>query len=113
VRLTCPPPPPPRCPKPSHPQPTRPPAPLTRTAPRAAPRAQELNSQRTEVLTGEQERELALMVKDCLELERLRKELLESLGREPTHMEFMAAEGTTRDVRWGDGWVGGRWGGRG
>lgn len=48
---------------------------------------------RAELLTGEQEKELAVMVQDLLSLEAVFKELAASLGRAPTDEEWMEAAG--------------------
>lgn len=46
---------------------------------------------RAELLTGEQEKDLAVMVQDLLHLEQVAKDLAVKLGRTPSDMEWMEA----------------------
>jgi hypothetical protein len=46
---------------------------------------------RAELLTGEQEKELAVMVQDLLALEGVARDLAVKLGRTPTDIEWMDA----------------------
>eukprot|EP00882_Tetradesmus_deserticola_P001512 GHRQ01001634.1.p1 GENE.GHRQ01001634.1~~GHRQ01001634.1.p1 ORF type:complete len:397 (+),score=222.46 GHRQ01001634.1:96-1193(+) len=48
---------------------------------------------RVELLSGEQERELASMVQDLLQLEGLAQQLAQRLGRAPSDVEWMEAAG--------------------
>eukprot|EP00878_Enallax_costatus_P000827 GHUV01000953.1.p1 GENE.GHUV01000953.1~~GHUV01000953.1.p1 ORF type:complete len:791 (+),score=297.65 GHUV01000953.1:282-2654(+) len=48
---------------------------------------------RADLLTAEQEKELAVMVQDLLKLEEIQKELIQTLGRLPTELEWMEAVG--------------------
>lgn len=50
-----------------------------------------LQDMRAELLTGEQEKELAVMVQDLLALEGVARELAVKLGRTPTDLEWMDA----------------------
>lgn len=46
---------------------------------------------RAELLTGEQEKDLAVMVQDLLHLEQVARDLAVKLGRTPSDMEWMEA----------------------
>jgi hypothetical protein len=52
-----------------------------------------LQDMRAELLTGEQERELAVMVQDLLALEQAARDLAIKLARTPTEQEWMEAAG--------------------
>jgi hypothetical protein len=52
-----------------------------------------LQDMRVDLLSGDQERDLASMVQDLLQLEAVAKELQQSLGRSPTDIEWMEAAG--------------------
>jgi hypothetical protein len=52
-----------------------------------------LQDMRAELLTGEQERELAVMVQDLLALEQSARDLAVKLSRTPTEQEWMEAAG--------------------
>lgn len=57
---------------------------------------------RAELLTGDQEKDLAVMVQDLLSLEATAKDLAVQLGRTPTDVEWMeaaGAAGSTGDVQ--------------
>jgi hypothetical protein len=50
-----------------------------------------LQDMRAELLSGEQEKELAVMVQDLLQLEQVAKDLAVKLGRTPSNLEWMEA----------------------
>lgn len=52
-----------------------------------------LQDMRADLLTAEQEKELAAMVQDLLMLEEKQRELAQALGRLPTEIEWMEAVG--------------------
>lgn len=65
--------------------------PLARRA--AALHPPPLQDMRVDLLSAEQERDLASMVQDLLQLEALAKELSTTLGRAPSDFEWMEAAG--------------------
>jgi hypothetical protein len=57
-----------------------------------------LQDMRAELLSGEQEKELAVMVQDLLKLEQVAKDLAAKLGRTPSDLEWMEAANAQLDA---------------